>query len=283
MIVSDLRFYTCPPNSHQLALEDLTILDKASHSYSVCNILPCLLIENARKLIQDFRNAHSELGGDIPSLAETDVEIEQLDKSVTLVQQEEALHNAAVIREIKNTIKGIHSQSWEAVRIAAKKKRAIEKNGPDAMVPKRYFHSFRPMPKWTIRRKNDLDKAILCAQVGVAGNKKDGFMIQPDEVFRMSGKVTDAIGIHLVLALRLWDVPTDIVGRLTSPDKASEEGVHQHGTAVDGAANDMLHNEQDSVYDNITLDWARAMAGDAGVEGWTEAAKLPRPRRKACG
>ncbi|KAF9776547.1 hypothetical protein IL306_005234 [Fusarium sp. DS 682] len=202
-------------------------------------------------------------------------------KSVALVQQEEALHTAAVIREIKNAIRGVHYQSWEAVRIAGKKKKAVEKNGPDAMVPKRYFHSFRPMPKWTIWRKDDLDKAILCAQIGIAGNENDGYMIQPHKVFEMSGKVKDVIGIHMVLAFRLWDAPTDIVGRAVTPGRNSEGGLDQNGVAVEGADDEKPHNEQDSVYDNITLDQARAIAGEAGVQGWAEAAKLAPQRRKA--
>jgi hypothetical protein len=185
-----------------------------------------------------------------------------------------------VIREIKSTVRSVHYQSWEAVRIVGKKKKAVEKNGPDAMVPKRYFHSFRPMPKWVIRSKDKLDEAILCAQVGIFGNEQDGFSIQSDKVFEMNGKVKDALGIHMVLALRLWDEPTDIVGRTVSPDDESKgEGAHQHDTAVEGLDNEKPDEEVGCVYDNITLDQARAMAGEVGVQAWTEAARL-QPLRK---
>ncbi|KAF6529067.1 hypothetical protein HZS61_000379 [Fusarium oxysporum f. sp. conglutinans] len=237
------------------------------------------LIENARKLIQDFQNARSEIGDDFPSLVETAIELEELDKSVALVQQEESLRTAAVIREIKGTIRSVHYQSWEAVRVVGKKKKAVEKNGPDAMVPKRYIHSFRPMPKWVIRTKDNLDNAILCAQVGIIGNEKDGFSIRPDKVFEMNEKAKDVLGIHMVLALRLWDEPTCIGGQGTYPDDESKgEGAGQHGTAVEGIDDEKHDAEENSVYDNITLDQARAMAGEVGVQGWTEAARL-QPRR----
>ncbi|KAL7761242.1 hypothetical protein ACKLNR_007777 [Fusarium oxysporum f. sp. zingiberi] len=237
------------------------------------------LIENARKLIQDFQNARSEIGDDFPSLVETAIELEELDKSVALVQQEESLRTAAVIREIKGAIRSVHYQSWEAVRVVGKKKKAVEKNGPDAMIPKRYIHSFRPMPKWVIRTKDNLDNAILCAQVGIIGNEKDGFSIRPDKVFEMNGKAKDVLGIHMVLALRLWDEPTCIGGQGTYPDDESKgEGAGQHGTAVEGIDDEKHDAEESSVYDNITLDQARAMAGEVGVQGWTEAARL-QPRR----
>ncbi|WKT38668.1 hypothetical protein QSH57_000486 [Fusarium oxysporum f. sp. vasinfectum] len=217
------------------------------------------LIENARKLIQDFQNARSEIGDDFPSLVETAIELEELDKSVALVQQEESLRTAAVIREIKGTIRSVHYQSWEAVR--------------------RYIHSFRPMPKWVIRTKDNLDNAILCAQVGIIGNEKDGFSIRPDKVFEMNEKAKDVLGIHMVLALRLWDEPTCIGGQGTYPDDESKgEGAGQHGTAVEGIDDEKHDAEESSVYDNITLDQARAMAGEVGVQGWTEAARL-QPRR----
>ncbi|KAF5690590.1 hypothetical protein FCIRC_845 [Fusarium circinatum] len=237
------------------------------------------LLENARKLIQDFQNARSEIGDDFPSLAEAAIELEELDKSVAFVQQEESLRTAAVIREIKGTIRSVHYQSWEAVRVAGKKKKVIEKNGPDAMVPKRYIHTFRPMPKWVIRTRDDLDKAILCAQVGIIGNDKDGFSIRPDNVFEMDGKVKDVLGIHMVLALRLWSDPTCIDGRSISPDDESKsEGTRQPDTTAEGIDKKTHDAEGSSVYENVTLDQARAMAGEDGVQGWTEAARL-QPRR----
>ncbi|KAG5760052.1 hypothetical protein H9Q72_011828 [Fusarium xylarioides] len=237
------------------------------------------LIKNARKLIQDFQNARSEIGDDFPSLVETAIELEELDKSVALVQQEESLRTAAVIREIKGTIRNVHYQSWEAVRVVGKKKKAVEKNGPDAMVPKRYIHSFRPMPKWVIRTRDNLDNAILCAQVGIIGNEKDGFSIQPDKVFDMDGKVKDVLGIHMVLALRLRDEPTCIDGWSISPDdEVKSEETRQHATAVEGIDKGTHDAEESPVYENVTLDQARAMAGEDGVQGWTEAAKL-QPRR----
>ncbi|KAK2938167.1 hypothetical protein FoTM2_001385 [Fusarium oxysporum f. sp. vasinfectum] len=189
------------------------------------------LIENARKLIQDFQNARSEIGDDFPSLVETAIELEELDKSVALVQQEESLRTAAVIREIKGTIRSVHYQSWEAVR------------------------------------------------VGIIGNEKDGFSIRPDKVFEMNEKAKDVLGIHMVLALRLWDEPTCIGGQGTYPDDESKgEGAGQHCTAVEGIDDEKHDAEESSVYDNITLDQARAMAGEVGVQGWTEAARL-QPRR----
>ncbi|KAL9575678.1 hypothetical protein ACKAV7_000476 [Fusarium commune] len=236
------------------------------------------LIENARKLIQDFHNARSEIGDDFPSLVETAIELEELDKSVALIQQEESLRTAAVIREIKGTIRSVHYQSWEAVRVVGKKKKTVEKNGPDAMVPKRYIHSFRPMPKWVIRTKENLDNAVLCAQVGIIGNEKDGFSIRPDKVFGMNGKVKDVLGIHMVLASRLWDEPTCIDGRSISPDDECKGEGARHGTAVEGKDNETHDAEEISVYDNVTLDQARAMAGEVGVQSWTEAARL-QPRR----
>ncbi|KAF4943330.1 hypothetical protein FGADI_13495 [Fusarium gaditjirri] len=239
------------------------------------------LIENARKLIQDFQNARSEISDDFPSLVETAIELEELDKSVALVQQEESLRTAAVIRGIKGTIRGVHYQSWEAVRVVGKKKKAIEKNGPDAMVPKRYIYSFRPMPKSVIRTKDNLDHAILCAQVGIGGNEKDGFYIRPDKVFEMNGKVKNVLGIHMVLSSRLWDEPTCIDGRSISPDdECKGEGAHQHSTAVEGKDNETHDVEESSVYDNVDLDQARAMAGEVGVQCWTEAAQLQRRRMK---
>ncbi|KAF5710135.1 hypothetical protein FMUND_9635 [Fusarium mundagurra] len=237
------------------------------------------LIENALKLIQDFQNARSEIGDDFPSLVETAIELEELDKSVALVQQEESLRTAAVIREIKSTIRSVHYQSWEAIRVVGKKKKAVEKNGPDAIVPKRYIHSFRPMPKWVIRTRDNLDTAILCAQVGIIGNEKDGFSIRPDKVFEINGKVKYVLGIHMVLALRLRDEPTCIAGRSISPDDESKsEGTRQHVTEVEGIDEETHDSEDISVYDNVTLDQARAMAGEDGVQGWTEAARL-QPRR----
>ncbi|KAF4498590.1 hypothetical protein FAGAP_5223 [Fusarium agapanthi] len=237
------------------------------------------LIENARKLIQDFQNARSEIGDDFPSLVETAIELEELGKSVALVQQEESLRTAAVIREIKGIIRSVHYQSWEAVRVVGKKKKAVEKNGPDAMVPKTYIHSFRSMPKWVIRTRDDLDNAILCAQVGIIGNDKDGFSIRPDKVSEMDGKVKDVLGIHMVLALRLWDEPTCIDGRSISPDAESKgEGTRQYVTAAEWIDKETHDVEGGFVYENVTLDQARAMAGENGVQGWTEAAGL-QPRR----
>ncbi|KAF5628371.1 hypothetical protein F52700_8105 [Fusarium sp. NRRL 52700] len=238
------------------------------------------LIENARKLIQDFQNAHSEIGYDFPSLVETATELAELDKSVALVRQEESLRTAAVIREIKGTIRSVHYQSYEAVRVAGKKKKAVEENGPDAMVPKRYIHSFRPMPTWVIRTRDNLDNAILCVQVRIIGNEKDGFSIRPDRVFEMDGKVKGVLGIHMVLALRLWNEPTCIDGRSISPhDDSKSDGTRQHGPAVEGLEKEIYDAEESFVYENVTLDQARAMAGEDGVQGWTEAARL-QPRRK---
>ncbi|KAF5629743.1 uncharacterized protein FTJAE_8492 [Fusarium tjaetaba] len=239
------------------------------------------LIENARKLIQDFQNARSEIGDDFPSLVETAIELEELDKSVALIQQEESLRTAAVIREIKGTIRSVHYQSWEAVRVVGKKRKAVEKNGPDAMVPKRYIHSFRPMPKWVIRTRDNLDNAILCAQVGIIGDEKDGFSIRPDKVFEIDGKVKDVLGIHMVLALRLQDEPTCIDRRSFSPDDESKsEGTRQHVTAIEGIDKETHDAEESPVYENITLDQARVMAGEDGVQGWTEAARLQPQRMK---
>ncbi|KLP11142.1 hypothetical protein CEK26_000431 [Fusarium fujikuroi] len=237
------------------------------------------LIENARKLIQDFQNARSEIGDDFPSLVETAIELEELDKSIALVQREESLRTAAVIREIKGTIRSVHYQSWEAVRVVGKKKKAVEKNRPDAMVPKRYIHSFRPMPKWAIRTRDNLDNAILCAQVGVIGNEKVGFSTRPHEVFEMDGKVKDVLGIHMVLALRMWDDPTCVDGRgISLGDESNSKETRQHGTAVEGEDKETHNPEGNDVYGNVTLDQARAMAGEDGVQGWTEAARL-QPRR----
>ncbi|KAF5678718.1 hypothetical protein FDENT_8889 [Fusarium denticulatum] len=239
------------------------------------------LIENACKLIQDFQNARSEIGDDFPSLVETAIELEELDKSVALIQREESLRTAAVIREIKGTIRSVHYQSWEAVRVVGKKRKAVEKNGPDAMVPKRYIHSFRPMPNWVIRTRDNLDNAILCAQVGIIGNKKDGFSIRPHKVFEIDGKVKDVLGIHMVLALRFRDEPTCIDGQSMSPDDESKsEGSRQHVNAIEGIDKETHDAEESPVYENITLDQARVMAGEDGVQGWTEAARLQPSRMK---
>ncbi|KAF5972001.1 hypothetical protein FCOIX_9603 [Fusarium coicis] len=220
------------------------------------------LIENARKLIQDFRNTRSEIGDDFPSLVETAIELEELDKSVALIQQEESLRTAAVIREIKGTIRSVHYQSWEAVRVVGKKRKAVAKNGPDAMVPKRYIHSFRPMPK-----------------LESLATKSIGFSIRPHKVFEIDGKVKYVLGIHMVLALRLWDEPTCIDGRSISPDdEPKSEGTRQLGTAIEGIDKETHDAEESPVYENITLDQARVMAGEDGVQGWTEAARL-QPQR----
>ncbi|KAF4448856.1 hypothetical protein F53441_7792 [Fusarium austroafricanum] len=234
------------------------------------------LIENSRKLIQDLRNARLEIGDDCPSLVETATELDELDKSLVLVQQEDELHTAAVIKEIKNTILKVHYISETAVRITRVKKRAVEKKGPDAPIPKKHFHTFRPMPKWVIKDRDQLDKAILCAHVGLVRNMEGGLELQRDKLFELSAKVKEVLGIDLVLATRLRDTPTVIIDIAASEKEFKGEG------AVEPSLKDVRSEDvgEGCAYDNITLSLARVVAGETGAQGWAEVAKSSHQRKR---
>ncbi|KAM0559499.1 hypothetical protein ACHAPJ_004529 [Fusarium lateritium] len=237
------------------------------------------LIDSARKLMQEFRDTRSELDDDFPYLVDTTNILEEIDKSIVLVQQEDTLQTATVIREVKQIIKRMSYISQEGARAVRMRKRDVAKRGASDY-PSRYKNTFRPMPKWLIERRDLLSKCILCAQVGLTGNTKDGFEIQRDVLLEMSVKVKAVIGLDLVLLTWLqnaYDGPLQF-------DKAFERELAE---LQDQKQNTPVFNveeaksddtEEDWAFDNVTSNQAIAMAGDTGVQGWTEAAKTP-PRR----
>ncbi|RGP72753.1 hypothetical protein FSPOR_2500 [Fusarium sporotrichioides] len=240
------------------------------------------LIKSARKLIQDFRDAQSSLRDDIPNLIETAKAVEELDKPVTLVQQEGNLHTAAVIREIKSIIRLIHHANGLCDWAIPRQKKAVTKNGLKAGVPTKLKYTFRAASRWVVKRRDALEKGILCAQVGLVGNMEGTFKVQYETLFHASAKVREMIGMELILAMSLRRTMVTITDEAIESNKhVGGERIEQERTKSDIQPKDTKSGDtaEDWVYDNITEDQARGIAGEAGVQGWKEAVKLRSKRR----
>ncbi|KAF4969392.1 hypothetical protein FSARC_3374 [Fusarium sarcochroum] len=235
------------------------------------------LINSARNLIQDFRDARSELSDKFPYLVDTANVLEEIDKSIALVQQEETLHTATVIKEIKETIKKTSYISQEGARQVRVRKRDVAKRGVTVDYPNKHKNTFKPMPKWLVKRRDELNRRILCAQVGLMGNTEEGFEILRDVLLETSAKVKGVLDLDLVLATRLQNAS------MTGPfqpnkdfegDEVARQDEKQNTSNCSLEAVKPEDAEEDWVFDNVTLNQARAMAGEIGVKGWTETAKV---------
>ncbi|KAJ4261451.1 hypothetical protein NW762_006876 [Fusarium torreyae] len=237
------------------------------------------LIDSARKLIQEFRDSRSELDDDFPHLVDTSDLLDEIDKSIALVRQEDTLQTATVIREVKQNIKRMGYINQEGARAVRVRKRDMAKRGATDY-PNRYKNTFRPMPKWLIERRDLLNKCVLCAQVGLTGNTKDGFEIHRDVLLEMSAKVKAVIGLDLVLVTWLqnaYDGPLQF-DKAFERELAELQDQKQNTPECNPEQAKSDDAEEDWVFDNVTRNQAHAMAGDPGVQAWTEAAKTP-PRR----
>ncbi|KAM0243895.1 hypothetical protein ACHAP5_006752 [Fusarium lateritium] len=117
---------------------------------------------------------------------------------------------------------------------------------------------------------------VFCTHVGLVGNIEDGSDVQSDVLFETSGKVEQVLGIDLVLAIRLRDMRYAVTAGVQPNEYFTEEEAIRQDGHTDGALDDAKSDgtEQDCVYDNVTVDYASAIAGDVGVQVWTEAAKM---------
>ncbi|KAF5655921.1 hypothetical protein FHETE_11118 [Fusarium heterosporum] len=134
------------------------------------------------------------------------------------------------------------------------------------------------MPRWLNGYKDDLDQRILCAQVGLVGTIESGFSIQSHILFETSAKVKEVLGTDLVLATRLRDTSSTVDGvtEMIECFQKEETEPKDSGVSDDAMPDD---KEQGCVYDNVTIDFARAIADDVGEQAWTEAAKVLPSRR----
>ncbi|KAF4990907.1 hypothetical protein FGRMN_8176 [Fusarium graminum] len=228
--------------------------------------------------MQEIRENLLKINNDFPHLVDLLKALEELDKSVALVQQEEALQTATTVRRMKVINKRTQYIAGESVRMAKLQQRIVERNGPEASISSKHKYTFRPMPRWLSGYKDDLDQHILCAQVGLVGSIESGISIKSGILFETSAKVKEVLGTDLVLATRLRDTssPVDGVNETIECFQKEETERKDSGVSHDETPDD---KEQDRVYDNVTIDFARAIAGDVGEQAWTEAAKVPPSRR----
>ncbi|KAM0349680.1 hypothetical protein ACHAPU_003509 [Fusarium lateritium] len=230
--------------------------------------------------MQEIRENLLKINNDFPHLVDLSNRLEELDKSVALVQQEEALQTATAVRVMKVINKSAQYIAGESARMAKVQRRVVDKNGPGALISPKHKNTFRAMPRWLTGYKDDLDQRILCAQVGLVGTIESGFSIQSDVLFETSAKVKEVLGIDLVLATRLRDTSATVDG-VTHMIECFQKGETERKDSGVSEGTTPDEEEQDCVYENVTIGFARAIADDIGVQAWNEAAKvLPSRRRR---
>jgi uncharacterized protein YoxC len=164
------------------------------------------LIGSAITLIQQIRSARDRVKDAPNTLTGLSKQLESLERSLSLVREEEVLQTAAVEQQVRCiTEVAKELQSFLGMLAVEQRKRSTS----------RLVHAIKSGDKEDRQLADILDRLdrardllvlqISVAQVGVIGNLNDGFRVTFGVLMETNDKVNEMLGINLVLAERLKD------------------------------------------------------------------------------
>lgn len=245
------------------------------------------IIDATFKVIQKIREARDKVRGTSKALDDAFQQLAELEGSLKLVKEEEALRTAviwqqldaiaAVTEELRSFLDTLANEQQQKSRIT-QFAHAL-KNGD------KEDRELQGILSRLDRARAGLVERILVAQVGLVGNLREGFRIAFGVLMETNENVRQVLGTNLALVDRLGSNAAQRAG-IHQPGGSSYEGMLTE-PIVDGMipldASDEQHLgpraqattqntaagvDETLICDNVTLGQARIMAGNVGEENW---------------
>ncbi|KAK8019186.1 hypothetical protein PG990_004324 [Apiospora arundinis] len=225
------------------------------------------MFESAVDLIKSVRAAYDHVRGTSKTLDHTSQQLETLYRSLALVQDEPNLRTARVINQV--------SRVEEAGKELQGFLEKLQLSQEEQNTAQQHWHAFTSgkdddKELAAIRGRLDSTRAelMLCIQivgVGLFTNLDGGFRVMAANLNEVNRKVEEALNFKLRLFELVSNRPPN-AGTLQQPFAPDPDSTQK--------ATPDVYNE---IYNNITIDQARVITGDIGVQEWLK--KIETTRR----
>lgn len=238
----------------------------------------------AFRIIQETRKARDRVRGASQRLDDVSEQLSPIERSLKLVEEEENLHTASVETQVKTV-----TVVTEELKAFLDHLSELQQRKPTT----RLLHALRAGDKEDEelkdilsrldRSNNELGKRIQLAQVGLVGNLQDGFKVAYGVLVKTDKKVNEILGVGLALMslIKKRRLPQMGTCNILSGNMYADTFLLGGSVSIDISDLEDLENnlggastskDEREFVDNITLDQARVMMGDVGLEDWQKAA-----------
>ncbi|KAK8026536.1 hypothetical protein PG991_003592 [Apiospora marii] len=243
------------------------------------------LFDSAIALIQKIKAAREHVRGTSKTLEDTTKKLEALHLSITFLKAEPNLHTASVVSQVSFVL-----DAGEELRAFFEKLRQIQ----ERRTAQQYLHALtsgndddKELAAILSRLDGARAELMLCVQVagvGLVGDLEKGFRVMATTLDEVNSRVEAALEFKLELFQIVATRPpsedgtievrgTEIARLNRQPSVTREENGSSSARNEDPTPEvtpDSTPNVQTDIYENVTLDQARIMTGDVGVEEWQQ-------------
>lgn len=234
-------------------------------------------------MVREIRTAREKVHGATKLLDDTSQQLETLERSLGLVEEEEPLQTADVAQQVR-VITSIAEEikAWfDRLAIEQRKKpaarfmRALKSGDREDRELQKIFERLD-------RARGELILRISVAQVGLVGNLEDGFGVAFNVLTETNEKVKQVLGINLALMDRLRDRAPRQIGtcgtaavEILALTTLEADGMVPLDTSdvedlglcdvQDASHEAATHTDETSIHDNIMWNQARIMTGNVDM------------------